>query len=247
MGKIDIFYKTYKRDFHLIYISLATLVRNVHGYENLVILVPEHEKHDFDTRLVPKGAHIHYVDETGKNGYLFQQVCKLNAYKYCHSEYILFADSDLIWDKELHLQDLLVDGKPEILYTDFDQLPDAIIWKECTEKFMKGPVKWETMRRLPLLYHRSTLVAISEYAPNLEDEIYRQGRFSEFNAIGSYAQKNESDKYRFVNTDDWQYVPPHGIQFWSHADKDGDLLHVKEYVRFLEAIMAAYGVPIPQK
>lgn len=245
-NKIDIFYKTYSKDFWLIHISLATLVKNVTGYNNIVILVPELEKHDFETRYLPERTLIHYVKE-GSNGYLFQQVCKVNAHKYCDADYILFADSDCLWDHPVNVQDLLVDGKPEILYTPYEQLPDAIIWKEPTEKFIKEPVEFEFMRRLPLVYHRSTLEAIEKYAPNLSETIMKSQRYSEFNILGCYAFKYEKDKYRFINTDEWTYVPPHSIQVWSHSSKDPntDALHHLEYIRLLEAIMKCFGVPVP--
>jgi hypothetical protein len=243
---IDIFVKSYKRDFWLLQLSLKTLSKNATGYNNIILLIPEKEKHDFDTRNMPDRTLIHYVDEYG-NGGLYQQWCKLNAHNYCYADYIMFSDSDNFFDHPLNVQDLISDGKPEILYTDYKQLPDAIIWKEPTEKFIKEPVQYEFMRRLPLLYHRSTLVAISEYAPDLEKTIMESGRFSEFNCLGAFAYKYERDKYNFVNTDNWTYVPPHSTQTWSHASKADGIseIHLREYIRLLETIMKSFDIPLP--
>ncbi len=241
----DIFYKTYKPDFWLIHISLETLKRNVLDYRNIIILVPEDEKHEFDTRNLPERTLIYYIKEYG-NRYLYQQVCKLNVYKYCNADYIVFADSDMVWDRKIDFNDLLVDGKPEILYTDYEKIEDAKIWQAPTSKFIGEEVQYEFMRRHNV-YHRSTFEAIAKFAPELEKTIMGSAMFSEFNAAGCYAYKYEQHKYRFTNTDSWSYVPPYATQFWSHCDKDGDLLHVKEYVRFLEALLRAYEIPVPTK
>ncbi len=243
---VDIFYKSYHKDFWLLYISLATITKNVTGYNNIVILIPESDKELFDTRNLPDRTLVFYVKEYGK-GWLYQQWCKMNAHNYCYAEFILFADSDCMWDHKINLQDFVASGKPEILYTDYNKLPDAIIWKEPTEKFIKEPVEFEFMRRNCLIYYRQTLVDISEYESNLENIIMSSDRFSEFNAIGAFIYKYKRYQYTWINTDNWTYVEPKATQVWSHADKNGDLLHVKEYVRILETIMKAFDVTIPNQ
>lgn len=248
---LDIFYKSWHKDFWLLYLSLQSLAKNVTGYNNIVILIPEDEKELFDTRKLPETIlgriFIHYVKEEG-HGYLFQQWCKVSAYNYTHAEFILFADSDCIWDHKIDLAKYVDNGKPEILFTDYEQIPDAKIWIEPTSNFIKETVKFEFMRRNCLIYHRDTLVAISAYAPDLKKTILNAEKFSEFNAIGAYAFKFERDKYSFINTDDWQYVPPKSEQVWSHANKipGQSETHHLEYIRTLETIMRAFDVPIPE-
>jgi len=94
--KCDIFYKSYKRDFKLLKYSLLSLKKNVTGYNNIVILIPINDAAYFDNYELPPRTVVHYVPEYG-NGYMFQQWCKISAYKYCKSEFILFADSDCIF------------------------------------------------------------------------------------------------------------------------------------------------------
>lgn len=247
MKSIDIFYKSYSKDFWLLYLSLKTITKNVTGYNNIVILIPESEKELFDTSDLPERTVVYYVEEK-QPGWLWQQVCKTNAHKYCFAEFILFADSDCIWEHKIDLQEFVIDGKPEILYTDWSKVGDGIIWKAPTEIFMKEPVEWEFMRRNSLIYYRATLIAISEYAPDLEKMIMDSARFSEFNCIGAFAFKFEKHNYTFINTDNWKYVPPKSEQLWSHASKaDGvSEVHLREYIRTLETIMKAYDVPLPE-
>lgn len=243
---IDIFIKSYRSDFWLLALALATIKKNVTGYSNLIILIPEEDKQYFETRYLPERTLVHYVNDYG-DGWLRQQVFKLQAYNYCFSEFILFTDSDAFFCKPVDLQDIIADWKPEILYTNYTELPDAIIWKPYVENFIREPIEYEFMRRLPLTYHRSTLQAIAEYEPDLENIIMRSDRFSEFNIMGAFAWKFEREKYKFRNTNDWVYVPPIAKQVWSHASKTegSDELHLREYIRTLETIMEAFGVPIP--
>jgi hypothetical protein len=238
---IDIFYKSYAPDFKLLRYSLESVKRNVVNYANIHVLIPLRDAQRFDNRNLPPNTTVHFVEEYGE-GYLYQQWCKISAQKYCQSEYILFADSDCIFDHLINLEEFVTDGKPEILYTPYSKVGDAICWKKCTEDFMREEVEFEFMRRNTLIYHRSTLKAIAEYAPNLEVDIMQGKRFSEFNAMGAFAFKYEKDKYNFVCTDDWQYVEPKGVQCWSYGDPDGDELHKREYQRTLDTINRALNL-----
>lgn len=248
MATIDIFCKTYKGDFDLLHIALETIKRNVTGYSNLILLIPEKDKHDFDTRNLPERTLIHYVDDNDEKGWLRQQVFKMKAHEYCFSDFIMFTDSDCFFDHRLDLQELIADGKPEVLYTDWKDVGDAIVWKEPTSKFLKQEAEWEMMRRNNQVYHRSTLVDLSEFDPNFEEIIMKSNAFSEFNTISSYAYQHEKEKYKFVNTAEWTYVPPHSVQVWSHSSKaDGvSELHLREYIRTLESIMKCFDCPIPK-
>lgn len=217
MATIDIFYKTYKQDKNWLEYSLRSLTKFVTGYNNIIILIPENEKRLFSDINFPQNTIIYYVKEYG-TGYLYQQVCKIQAHKYSYSDFILCSDSDLIFDHPINLQDFIADGKPEILYTSYDKVGDAICWKEPTETFIKEPQEFEFMRRNALIYHRSTLEAIERYEPNLEYIIMNSQRFSEYNAIGAYAWKYEREKYNFVNTDTWEYVRPKAVQYHSYTE-----------------------------
>lgn len=248
MEKIDIFIKSYRNDFWLLYLCLKSITRNVTGYNNIVLLIPEEDKEVFDTRGLPERTIVHYVSDIKAKGWLWQQWLKLSAYKYCFAPYIMFADSDCIFTYPINLTDFIADDKPEILYTDWEKVGDAKAWKEPTEAFMKEQVPYEFMRRNCCIYHRSTLVAIGEYAPDLDKTIISADKFSEFNCMGAFAYKYERDKYNFVNTDDWTFVPAKAVQLWSHASKkEGESeTHLREYIRTLETICKAFDVPVPE-
>jgi hypothetical protein len=242
---IDIFIKSYHKDFWLLQIALKSIAKNVTGYNRIILLIPELEKELFDTRDMPPRTLIHYVPEYG-NGYLYQQVCKINAHKYSHADYIMFGDSDCIFTRPINLQDYITDDKPEILYTSWDKVGDAIVWREPTEKFLKESAPYEMMRRNGLIYHRDTLEEIAKFAPDLESTIMQSNRFSEFNCMSAFAYKYQRDRYNFVNTDDWTYTEPKSTQLWSHANKNGSEVHKDEWIRTLETIVKTFGINLPE-
>lgn len=216
---IDVFYKTYNKDFNWLDYSLRSLKKHVTGYDNIHILVPKTQIAQFREQFksLPDRTIVHEVNEYG-SGYMYQQVCKMQAHKYSDAAFIMFSDSDLIYDHDINLQTFIETRKPEILYTSYDKVGDAKCWKEPTEAFIKDPQEYEFMRRNNLIYHRSTLEAIEQYEPNLEYIVMNSPRFSEFNAIGAFAWKFEKDKYNFVNTDTWEYVRPKAVQYHSYTE-----------------------------
>lgn len=218
---IDVFYKTYNKDFNWLDYSLRSLKKHVTGYDNIHILVPKTQIAQFREQFksLPDRTIVHEVNEYG-SGYMYQQVCKMQAHKYSDASFIMFSDSDLIYDHDINLQSFIETRKPEILYTSYDKVGDAKCWKEPTEAFIKDPQEYEFMRRNNLIYHRSTLEAIEQYEPNLEYIVMNSQRFSEFNAIGAFAWKFERDKYNFVNTDTWSYVRPKAVQYHSYSEWD---------------------------
>ena len=216
---IDIFYKTYKQDFEWIKYSLKSLKKHVKGYNKIIIIVPKEDEYLFNTTPfdLPENVFVKGVSEYG-TGYLYQQWCKISAHTYSDADYIMFADSDCIFDHDIDLNDFIKEGNPEILYTDYLKVGDAICWKQVTEDFIKEPQQFEFMRRNCLIYHRRTLENVCNYEKNLEYIIMNSERFSEFNAIGAYAFKYEKEKYNFVNTDNWQYTQPKAKQYHSYTE-----------------------------
>lgn len=233
---IDIFIKSYYKDFKFLNYCLKSIDKYLTGYNKIVIVIPKRDYQIYKAVIhTDLPIELHAVDEYG-DGYLYQQYCKMTAYKYCDSQFIMFVDSDCIFYKPIDLKELVRNGKPEILYTHYAKVGDAICWKQCTERFMNDTVYYEYMRRLPLIYHRETLETIHNLEPNLESIVMNSGRFSEFNALGAWAHKNQADKYRFENTDNWQYIDPINIQLWSHCRNNNSALEKAEYKKAVDTI-----------
>lgn len=213
---IDIFIKSYGKDFCWLRYCLKSIEKFV-KYNRIIILIDEQDKHLFDIEC-PPNTYVHTILKEG-DGYIFQQYCKLIAHHYTDSEYILFTDSDFCFNKKIDLQDLLVDGKPQILYTPYEKVGNAICWQEPTEKIMGDKVDFEFMRRLPLVYHRTTLVNFEAWFPfKLKAYITSQKMFSEFNALGAYAWLHENEKYRWLHTSKSELPEVLGIQSHSWSE-----------------------------
>lgn len=232
---IDIFIKSYYKDFKWLRYSIKSIAKFATGFNKVIILIPRTDLNDFNRLVeIPNGLNIeiHLLDEYG-NRYLYQQWCKMNAHNYSKAEYIMFIDSDCIFYKPIDISKL-VENKSKILYTDYSKVGDAICWKAPTENFMNEPQQYEFMRRNGLIYLRSSLETIHSLVPNLQDIIMNSERFSEFNAIGAWCFKNEKDKYNFVNTDNWEYEDEVVMQGWTWGDDDFNLSQQNKFKAILD-------------
>jgi hypothetical protein len=215
---IDIFIKSYKEDFKWLKYCLQSITKNVTGYNEIIIIIPEGERHLIDFPL-PERTFIHTLKEEG-HGYMFQQFVKMTAHYYSSANYIMYVDSDCIFHSPVNVQDLIIDGKPQILMTSYSELPKDVQWQKPTADFIGAVPEYEFMRRHCLIYHKQTLVNISSFKPDLKKYILsiHSRHFSEFNVMGFYAYTYERDLYNFVDTKNWTYVPAIVNQYHSYTE-----------------------------
>tara|TARA_R110000868_G_C10761550_1_gene753941 strand:+ start:247 stop:948 length:702 start_codon:yes stop_codon:yes gene_type:complete len=232
---IDIFIKSCAKDFKWLEYCLKSISKNVTGFGKVVLLIPIEDLAKYSEMVLPINVivDLHLTNEYG-NRYLFQQWCKMSAYKFTDAKYIMFVDSDCIFPKEVDLIDLVKDNKPEILYTHYSKVGDAICWKQCTDRFMNEDVEFEFMRRNGLIYHRNSLEKIHSLELNLESIIMNSAQFSEFNAIGAWCFKHEQGKYSFVNTDLGTFGNATVWQGWTWGDVNYNKNQEREIKKMLE-------------
>jgi hypothetical protein len=214
--RTDIFIKSYKDDFKWLKYCLQSISKYVTGYNEIIIIIPEGERHLIDFPL-PERTFVHTLKEEG-HGYMFQQYVKMIAHHYSSAEYIMYVDSDCIFHSPVNVQDLIVDGKPQILMTNYNELGDCP-WQKPTSDFFGKVPEFEFMRRHCLIYHKQTLVNLCEYKKDLKFYVLSitSRTFSEFNVMGFYAYLFERDKYNFVDTKDWTYTPAIVNQYHSYT------------------------------
>jgi glycosyltransferase involved in cell wall biosynthesis len=229
--KVDIFFKSYRNDFKWLKYSLQSLTKFVTGYNEIIIVIPEGDRHLLDFEL-PDRAFVHTIKETG-SGYLFQQYVKMIANNYCSADYIMYVDSDCIFHSPVHVPDLIKEGKPEILMTSYEELKGNP-WKEPTADFMGQVPEYEFMRRHCFIYHKETLSnLIAWFKKDLKTYVMSRpsNHFSEFNVIGFYAYLFEMDRYNFVNTKDWEYVPAIVNQYHSYTEFEAKENEIKKMLQ----------------
>jgi len=219
---ISLFIKSYEKDYKWLKHCLYSIKKFVTGYDEVFLIIED--KNDFDMLMcweLPSRIRIRFERKIG-DGYIFQQYIKMNAHRYIDAEKILYLDSDCIFTKATDLS--LLSGKPEMLYTPYDMVGDAICWKECTEKVMKQPIEYEFMRRNGLIYYRSTLVNFEKFIGDLKS-ILNESRFSEFNALRAFAFIHENNKYKWIDTTKDKFGEALVEQMWSWGNIE-DYQHI---------------------
>lgn len=211
----DIFIRTYYKDIEWLAYCLASIAKFGHGFRQIIVCIPENQKRHLDAMNLTAEKVV--TCPVFKNDYLGQQITKLNAWQYTDAEYILFVDSDCCFTEPFTPEDFMEDGKPLIYKTHYSKVGDAICWKVPTESFMKLPVEYEYMRRLPLMYRWDTLSTSSMVPKDISQDIMAYGAFSEFNYLGAWAELYQSDKYVFADTDHVEIRSPKLKQNWSHG------------------------------
>src|SRR6185295_1550740 len=170
-------------------------------------------------RLVP-------VQENG-NPYLFQQAIKFSAHEWTDASYILHIDSDTIPCAPFTPKTFMKDGLPVWLMTPYKDITTP--WQAPTEKFLGEPVKYEFMRRFPILLPRVLHEAAAiqcrfQHGKTASEYIVSQDTFSEFNALGAFAfYRGMKTGFIWLDTTLEQLPPLVAIQSWSHGGLTGEL------------------------
>ncbi len=224
---MKIFIKTYQNDLKWLKHCLKSIAKFT-PFE-VVIVADQDCKRELDGWNLTREK-VFYVNPSYE-GYLYQQEIKLRAFEFVDSEFIMFIDSDCVFTDYITEDFYFVNGKPRMLMTPYEDIPEVLFWKEITDKAARYDVEYEFMRCMPLIYRRDTIINLwkesEHFLPLLKGAKNRQ--FSEFNLMGAYAFKNEKDKYHFINTrDEIPYNPCR--QFWSYSGlTKEDLKEIQKY------------------
>lgn len=226
---VSIFIRTYEKDIKWLNYCLQSIHKNLVGWSEIVICIPKGQEHLLNHLTNEKIV----TCKSYKDDYIGQQISKLESYKYCKNELILFVDSDVIFKKGAKVNDFFDNNKPVILYDKYENVGDAICWKPITEKLFREEIRYEFMRRSGQLFYKSSLENIAKHFPNLEDyaisQPYRQ--FSEFNIMGFYCFKNEKEKYKFIDISKEVAPVTHCKQFWSWSGLlDSEEIEIKKLI-----------------
>jgi hypothetical protein len=210
----SIFIKTCRKDFEWLKYCLRSINMYARDFAELVIVCDELDRRDLEY-VNTDGAIVHFVPNH-RNGYIHQQMIKLIADTFCSSEHILFVDSDCVFFAPFCPGDFTRDGKPILLKTRYGELGGGECWKPITEHYLGGTVEFEYMRRIPLIFDRRTLAELRIAYPALlcQLDTLRDRNFSEFNALGAFAEREHPERYTIIDTAD-EITPKFAEQFWS--------------------------------
>lgn len=218
---IDIFIRTYSRDLGFLVHAVKSIRDRVTGYRNIVITAPRAE-----AKRIGKAIGLPVIGvQPFRDDYIGQQNTKLKATDHTDADVICFWDSDAIATQPVDLRQLLFDGDRLIMHhVPFDGLQDGSqIWMDIMTRDMGSVPDFEFMRRLPLAYHRSTLIGCVNHIEALRGmpldaymKTLPRRSFTEFNCAGMWAYANERDLYDW-RIDEAEVLRWKAIvkQFWS--------------------------------
>lgn len=219
----SIFIKTCSKDLQWLRHCLQSIRKYAIGFDEIVIAA--------DRTCIGKMKSAGVTDEKviffkdWKNGYIQQQYVKLHADKHINSEHVLFVDSDCVFFDYFSENSFMRGRKPILMKTRYGNLEGAEAWRQITENAVGWSVEWEYMRRLPLFYKKDSLTAMRNTYPDFIEGLRNVSgnSFSEFNMLGAFIERYESDRYFITDTEEWM---PDAVarQFWSWGGISDEIL-----------------------
>lgn len=215
---MEIVIVTFVRDFSYLEYCLKSIDKFATGFEVVTILIPQK---DLAQMLEPSfrwnikhPVRIKTFDEWPGAGFLHHMfaVMTTDDWKTGKSGYCAHIDADCVFTEPVTPQDYMRDGKPMLRYEEFDSLcarhPAHMEWFNCTSQCLPFPVKYETMRAHPAVYHVDTYARARERirektGEEVDTYIRRQKNsypqtFCEFVTLGNVAMHDHADKYTLV-------------------------------------------------
>ncbi len=222
---VDLFIRTYHKDLPWLAHSLRSIHKHVTGHRRVIIAIPQGQGNLLGHLTAETVIEVPDLP----NGYLGQQLTKMEAWKYTDADAILYWDSDTVATVPFDIMaEMTSNGRPIVYCTPYEQVGDAQCWQQATIYAMGFHVGLEYMRRLPLLYLRSTVIGCGVHVMRttghqIGDYMTKMGRFSEFNALGAFAHRFNEEQYLFLNTEHHAPPPNKVRQFWSWGGITADV------------------------
>ena len=203
MAIIDIFIKTYHKDFSLLKYCLMSIKKYVSHFRRVVIIS------DNDGNKIPNDIlsimNIHVVYENipsemkylgNQAGYLAQQVIKLNWFTYTDADSVLIIDSDCMFTCPTSPKNFMDEhGRYKWFYRDWNDAPDAKnAWFATTYNVLGFEPPYEAMCVNGFMLEKKTSINLLNYFNNKYNvnnlwQYFNKNQiktFSEFNTYGNF-------------------------------------------------------------
>lgn len=143
----DIFIKTYNKHFTKLYYCLRSINLYAYGFRQIILITDSTDINDYSnyinefTRipiiLIKLDTPKIDVQLLSGIGYNWQQVIKLEWYKYTDADAILTIDSDMIMIKFFSPFSYFKDDKPIWFYREWSETNGNYKWKSCVDKLFE--------------------------------------------------------------------------------------------------------------
>ena len=224
----DIFIKTCDKDFYKLELLLHSIYIYVSGYRKIILVVDETtDAHKLTLTKILKNFKFNIdvcfvnipnysVSLPGGTGYTYQQIVKLEWFKYTDADCVIIVDSDCVFSNYCTVMDFFIYNKKDWFYRNWEHANEAIKWKPITDKINLRDDTFETMLLLDFVFFKNDSIKFLEYIKSTfnvssYNELFfeRESEFgflSEFNIYGNWCMKN-SDNYIFINSSDHNLQP----------------------------------------
>lgn len=221
MQTIDLFIRTYAGDAQWLPYCLRSIKKYCSGFSDFIIVTPESSRSVIEPIALKYGAKFFVCDQLNEDDYVGQQGTKMMADTWCNADVICYVDSDVIFIRDTTPALIISDtGCINMIKTAYTTIECP--WQSITEKAVGFPVEFEYMRRMPLSYNRDLLEFARKHIEKTHGRTFQQfinevpGRhLSEFNILGSIADKFMSEKFNWMNTSIDNLPEVYAKQFWS--------------------------------
>lgn len=205
--------RSYLLDFPWLDWSVRSMRKFVTGLDERVLITP-HGHLPREETLSYFDKHIQVLETY--EGYMHQQTDKLQAWQHTDCDFLLFSDSDCIYNQPFDATSRISDSRAVLYRTLYEQLPPwCHHWRDVVERHLGIRPDHEYMRSQPLMHHRDALQLFCEEHPELLQfcrTCRDRKQFSEFNILGAFAASKCPHLYCFLDEQ------PHACkQYWSHA------------------------------
>lgn len=233
---VDIFIKTYHKDFIWLEYCLRSIKKFASGFRDVVIVS------DDDGNMIPANIaeiiplKIHYVPLPSKTptesdhglGYSWQQYIKLSWYDYTDADAVLHIDSDRMFTNYVTPETFKLNGKYTWYYRDWDKAGDGICHKSHTDKILKVDTKFDAMITPTFIFIKSTSIALKNHLISAHSNgdvsiktiwdvivLLNMKTLSEFNIFGSFLYHYDRSEYcKLINDKTSNYQPIIGSWSW---------------------------------
>lgn len=231
---VEIFIVTYWKDNEWLAWCLKSIKKFATGFSGVTVVAPYRDKDVIDPRCMEYGATVKHFNEVEGKGMLHHMAINCMADQFVHSDFALHMDADCIFIEPVTPEDYFHDGKPILLKQEYDYFrishPGIYYWKECTERAIKQPVHFETMRRHPAVHPMETYVATrvtvekAQSRPFIEWAVAGHNEFpqpwSEFNLLGAVAHAQLGTAYHWIDVGKQPWPQDKMCWSWSHGGLD---------------------------
>ncbi|MGH6838925.1 MAG: hypothetical protein ACREDT_08995 [Methylocella sp.] len=223
---IDIFIRTYFRDFRWLELSLLSILKFVKGFRRIIIVMPASSVERLRGGEIPASARVTVVPcQEFTDDYIGQQVTKLSADLFTDAPLIAHIDSDCIFHVPCSLPALLTkNGRPIIRILRRSRRPASAGWRRCVADFHSEPLPFDALVTPPIIYPSSLYGDLrgqcrDGHGIGLDQWILsrRIEAMSEFGLMAGQAWFKRRDDFFWVSADDEESWPC--WQYWSRSPK----------------------------